>query len=134
MQVAFDDQEKVAYLIGNRTLYVVDLSASALLISGSEPAQTPKALSVLTTVDLSTTLNDVIFCAAAGGDGYLAVAANGETKVEAGSVTVYSRYLRGQQPEAARNSDSTPSSLQELARFSVFELGASGVARSTWWG
>jgi hypothetical protein len=119
--VAFDDQEKVAYLIGNRTLYVVDLSPSALLDSGSRPSPTPKAQSVLTSLDLSTTVNDVIFCATAGGNGYLAVAADGETKVEAGSVTVYSRYLRQQQPEAA----SSPPSLQELVRFSVGELLAS---------
>lgn len=81
----------------------MDLSPESLLESGSAAA-TPKSLSVLETVTLPTTVNDVVFC----GD-YLAVAANGATKVLPGSVTLFSRYLR----------DGGESSLEQAAQFTV---------------
>jgi hypothetical protein len=104
VQVAFDDQEKVAYLIGGTKLYIIDLSPEALLVAGS-PATEPKPLSAIANITLPTTINDVAFCG-----GYLAVAANGATKVLPGSVTLYSRYLRKPGSDA---------SLEELAKFTV---------------
>jgi hypothetical protein len=115
--VAFDDKEKVAYLIGNLTLYVVDLSITALLDNNS-PANPPRTLTLRQSLTRPTTLNDVAFC-----DGYLAVASNGEGgKVQPGSVTIFGRYARsrgehGSSDEAAE----AAGSLQELARFTVGE-------------
>lgn len=109
-QVAFDDQEKIAYLIGGSKLYIIDLYPEALLEAGA-PATNPKPLSVLDTATLPTTINDVVFC-----DSYLA---NGETKVLPGSVTLYSRFLRELGGGA---------SLQELAKFTVGEQGCSCMA------
>jgi hypothetical protein len=115
-------------MIGDKRLYVIDLSPDALLDDG-EPAETPKALSVLTTVTLPTTVNDVSFCG-----GYLALSANGATKVDLGSVTIYSRYLRekasGLSAKAAAEDaaslgyyGSRAGSLQKLAQFTVGESG-----------
>lgn len=92
MQVAFDDKEKVAYLIGDTKLYIIDLSPKALLDHHGHPFNLPRPLIVLQTVELPNTVNDVSFCG-----GYLALSANGPTKVLPGSVTIYSRYLRQQQ-------------------------------------
>lgn len=105
MQVAFDDQEKIAYLIGGSQLYLIDLSPVALLEAGS-PAQEPKSLSVLETFTLDSTINDVAVC----GD-LLAVALNGPTKVLPGSVTLFSRFLRASQGPG----------LEQLAQFTVGE-------------
>lgn len=95
---------------------MADLSPAALLENG-DPASTPKALSVLKTVTYQTVLNDVYFCATEDA-GYLAVAANsgpGEAKVQPGSVTIYSRYVRGQESDS-------DGSLKELAKFTVGKL------------
>lgn len=93
-QVAYDDQEKVAYLISDTKLYVIDLSPEALL-EGGAPATTPRELPVLRTVTLPTTATDVAFCG-----GYIAVSAEGSSKVLPGSVAIFSRYLR-QQPSSS---------------------------------
>lgn len=94
LQVAYDDQEKVAYLISDTKLYVIDLSPEALL-EGGAPATTPRELPVLRTVTLPTTATDVAFCG-----GYIAVSAEGSSKVLPGSVAIFSRYLR-QQPSSS---------------------------------
>lgn len=88
-QVAYDDVEKVAYLIGGKDIYVIDLSQKALLEDG-EAAATPRDLPRLKNLTQPTTVNDVAFC----GD-YLAVSANGATKVLPGSVTIFRRYAQG---------------------------------------
>lgn len=124
LQVAFDDREKVAYLIGNLTLYVVDLSPTALLDGNNSPANPPRALTLRQSLTRPTTLNDVAFC-----DGYLdlAIASNGEGgKVRPGSVTIFGRYVRsrGQQGGGKSAADSA-GSLRELARFTVGEGGLS---------
>lgn len=84
-QVAYDDVEKVAYLIGNKDIYVIDLSPEKLLDDGVA-ASPPRDLQLLKTLTQPTTVNDVAFC----GD-YLAVTANGATKVLPGSVTIFRR-------------------------------------------
>lgn len=115
-QVVFDDGEKVAYLVGGSTLYVVDMSQESLQPDDTQgPA---RALSVLQTLTLPTTVNDLSFCANRQG-GYLAVSANGgplanaeDAKVLPGSVTLFGRYLRA----------GGPASLQQLAQFIVGAL------------
>jgi hypothetical protein len=113
-------------MIGDNKLYVIDLSPDALLDNG-EPADTPKALDVLETVTLPTTVNDVSFCG-----GYLALSANGVTKVDLGSVTIYSRYLREEASglSAKASGEDAASwgyyrrhvgSLEKLAQFTVGE-------------
>lgn len=94
--------EKVAYLIGNKVLYVVDLSPAALLNNGA-PASPPKNVSLLANLTLPTTLTDVQFCG-----GYLAVTAEGPTKVLPGSVTIFNRFRR-----------SGPGSLEQLTQLTV---------------
>lgn len=127
--MSFDDKQKVAYLVGAKTLYVIDLSPDALLNYGV-PAKTPKDLPVLHKVTLPATINDVTFCG-----GYLAIAANGASKTQPGIVTIYGRYLR-QHGDLYYygNADSNggyyyedlhgPGSLEQLASFTVGECQA----------
>lgn len=86
MQVTFDDKEKIAYMIGNTQLYIIDVSA-ALLLGGAGVAQLP----TLKAVDLGAPVNDVYFCG-----GYVAVAVNGASKNLPGFVAIYGRFVRGQ--------------------------------------
>lgn len=86
-QVAYDDKSKVAYLIGDKQLYVIDMSPAALLDNG-QPAATPKLLRVLQTKNLTTTVNDVSFCGS-----YLAISADGATKTQPGTVTIFNRWV-----------------------------------------
>jgi hypothetical protein len=85
--VAYDDVEKVAYLIGGKDIYVIDLSPEKLLDDGVA-ASTPRNLDQLKKLPQPTTVNDVAFC----GD-YLAVSANGATKVLPGSVLIFRRWV-----------------------------------------
>jgi hypothetical protein len=72
-------------------------------------------MSILKTITFPTILNDVYFCSTEDA-GYLAVAANagpGGAKVQPGSVTIFSRYVRGLESDVE--------SLKELAKFTVGE-------------
>jgi hypothetical protein len=119
VQVAYDDMHKVAYLIGDTKLYIVDLSPVALLDNGS-PASTPRPLSVLQTLELNLTVNDVAFCG-----GLLAIStnaadtANTSGKVLPGGVTILNNYRRESEMQiVARGAGS----LEVLAQFTVGEL------------
>lgn len=107
-QVAFDDKVKVAYLIGNTELYVLDVSSDAMDVYASSP----KVLPVLLTKDLPTPVTDVYFC----GD-LLAVSAEGATKVQPGQVLIFTRYQRSGTPGV-----NPVDSLKLLANFTVGEL------------
>lgn len=108
-QVAFDDFSKVAYLIGDRIIYVLDLSPTRLPIKTTETPlgaiSTGAALPVITTKELPATITDVQFC-----DKYVAVSAeNVNGKTLPGQVLIYSRFLRSGGPD----------SFQQLASFTV---------------
>lgn len=127
--MTFDDKQKVAYLTGGKTLYVIDLSPDVLLNYGV-PAKTPKDLPVLHQVTLPTAINDVAFCG-----GYLAIVANGAIKTEPGTVTIHGRYLRQHGDLYYYGNDDAnggytyedlhgPGSLEQLASFTVGECQA----------
>jgi hypothetical protein len=108
VQVVFDDKQKVAYLVGGKSLFVVNMEPAALLDNGS-PAAEPKNLATLQTMTFPTIVNDVTFCGR-----FLAVSNNGNTKVDNGTVTIYQRYLR-------TPPSSGPSSLEKVETFPVGE-------------
>lgn len=85
-QVAYDDAAKVAYVIGDTTLSVIDMSHAALLNgTGSGPAGA--SLPILKSINFGKSVNDVVFC-----DSWVALAMNGAAKTDPGSVTLHRRY------------------------------------------
>jgi hypothetical protein len=119
-QVAYDDKHKVAYLIGDTKLHIIDLSPETLLDNGS-PADTPRALDVLATFELGVTVNDVAFCG-----GLLALSTNGldigniSGKVLPGSVTILNNYIRESEMQEEDDAQAA-GSLEILAQFTVGE-------------
>lgn len=94
MQVAFDDVNKVAYLIGGNKFYVLDLSSNSLPISkvplGASSAG--QQLPVLAERELAATITDVQQCG-----GYLAISAESDLgKTFPGQVLIYSTYRRSE--------------------------------------
>lgn len=94
LQVAFDDDTKVAYLVGDETIYIIDLSNSILPIeTGETPigaTSTGQQLPVVATKEVPATITDVQFC-----DKYVAISAeNVNGKTLPGQVLIYSRFLR----------------------------------------
>lgn len=107
--MAYDNGRKVAYLVGGKNLYVVGLDT---LVTNGTLTATPKDLPLLQTMPLPTTLTDVAFCG-----GYLAISAEGATKVSPGIVMIFNRY-----GDSILGNKVWATSLEQLANFTVGEL------------
>jgi hypothetical protein len=103
VQVAFDDKEKIAYLVGGQQLYVVDLAPEKLFVNGILPTSA-RTLNVTQKVELANVVNDVVFCGH-----FLAISTEAVPKTNPGTVTIYNRYLRA----------GGANSLKKLAEFPV---------------
>jgi hypothetical protein len=86
--VAFDDKGKVAYLIGNTNVYVIDMSPTVLTVTQSAAAGASE-LPLLGSRDFTRDVTDVQFC----GD-YVAISTYGDEKTDPGRVYVFARYNR----------------------------------------
>jgi hypothetical protein len=107
--VAFDDKGKVAYLIGNTNVYVIDMSPAVLTLSRSAPAGGSQ-LPLLGSRDFTVDVTDVQFC----GD-YVAISTYGDVKTDPGRVYIFARYNRATATAA--------NPLRLLTTFTVGQVG-----------